>query len=155
MDFDWRSSWEVYRWIVSGFSSARARAQTWGQLRRECRRTAAFADGPVAFVFRYLCCFCNSTSKLSPENIGNSQSHCNQALLISTSFNVSRGQTTLETLGVRGDRRPERYICIPSDRSDGSEPALGEVFTVGWDERIYDLGFKENWRAISAKDRNG
>jgi hypothetical protein len=37
---------------------------------------------------------------------------------------------------------------------DGSEPVLGEVFTMDWDERIYDLGFKENWRIISAKGGN-
>ncbi|KAF9781649.1 DHHC palmitoyltransferase-domain-containing protein [Thelephora terrestris] len=76
------------------------------------------------------------------------------ALLISTFLNISRGQTTLETLRIRGKMNAVRYIYVPSDRIEGSEHNLGEVFTVDWNERIYDLGFKENWRAVLAKDRH-
>lgn len=88
-------------------------------------------------------------------NASSSISHQNQVLLTSTLRNVSRGQTTLETLKVRGNRRPKRYICIPNNRPDNLESAFGEVFTVDWDERIYDLGFKENWRTISTKGEDG
>jgi len=84
-------------------------------------------------------------------NANNSRSHRNQALLISTFLDVSRGQTTLDTLRARGDKK--RYICIPSDGPDDSDRAFGEVFTLDWGERIYDLGFKENWRTILAKGR--
>lgn len=84
-------------------------------------------------------------------NTDDSRSHSNQALLISTSLNVSRGETTLDTLRARGDRK--RYICIPSDGLDGSEPTFGEVFTLDWNERVYDLGFKENWRTIFVEGR--
>ncbi|KAF9649402.1 hypothetical protein BDM02DRAFT_3094737, partial [Thelephora ganbajun] len=76
------------------------------------------------------------------------------ALLLITFYTASRGQTTLETLKVWGNREAKRFICIPSDRLDDSESSLGEVFTVDWNERIYDLGFKENWRAILAKGRS-
>ena len=48
----------------------------------------------------------------------------------------------------------KRYICIPGDRLDDSESAPDEVFTVNWNERIYDLGFTENWRMILAKGRH-
>jgi len=71
-------------------------------------------------------------------------------MFISTFCNASRGQTTLETLKVGGNKEAKRYICIPSNRLDNPVPVLDEVFAVDWNERIYDLGFKENWRAISA-----
>ena len=75
----------------------------------------------------------------------------NQALLISTILNISRGQTTLETLKFLGKGGAKRYICKPSDRLDDSQTTFGEVFAVDWNERIYDLGFRGNWRTILAK----
>lgn len=74
--------------------------------------------------------------------------------MIATFLNISRGQTTLETLRIRGAREPKRYICIPGGGADDSEIVPGEVSVVDWNERIYDLGFKENWRAIAAKGRD-
>ena len=69
---------------------------------------------------------------------------------------VSRGQTTFDTLKARGERETKRYICKPGDSPDvDSEPtSSSEVFPVDWNERIYDLGFKENWKTILANGGN-
>jgi hypothetical protein len=51
-------------------------------------------------------------------------------------------------LKLHGKEEAKRYICKPGDGLNRLEPGLGEVFVVDWNERIYDLGFKENWRMI-------
>ena len=153
MDFHRRSPWEICRWVIPGFPPARAKAWFRRKLSRKYHRTSALAGGPYVCIHRGLRCYLSGTSGHFPESTGDSRPHRNQALLVSTLRNASRGQTTLETLKPWGDQEVRRYICMPSNRPDGSEPVVGEVFAVGWNERIYDIGFVENWRAVLTKGR--
>jgi len=63
-----------------------------------------------------------------------------------TSRNIHRGQTMFDSLRTFKSSTYKKYICIPDQRLSPSAP--GPVFSVNPVERIYDVGSRENWRAI-------
>lgn len=71
-------------------------------------------------------------------------------MLVVTSINVCLGRTTIESYhSVSSSNRKSkspltaRYVCVPDT---ALKPRVLEILP---DERIYDLGWRENWRVIA------
>ncbi|KAH8116255.1 DHHC palmitoyltransferase-domain-containing protein [Phellopilus nigrolimitatus] len=72
-------------------------------------------------------------------------------MLVSTLRNIFLGRTSVESYVFSDDDKPvdkrtSRYLCIPSSSSEGQK-----VFELLPGERLYDLGWKENWRSFTKK----
>jgi hypothetical protein len=67
-------------------------------------------------------------------------------MVVITLCNIYRGQTTFDTLKIFNSSGYKKFICVPDQRLSPS--SIGAVFSVDSAERIYDLGPRENWRAI-------
>lgn len=100
-------------------------------------------------------------------------------MTIVVATDVTRGQTTLELesacftgSGSSARTSATRFVCIPSPYSDAPDP-VGNTSAVHWapatlegrheicnahricpilvKERVYDLGWRENWRRVLAQ----
>jgi hypothetical protein len=98
-------------------------------------------------------------------------------MTVAVAADVTRGQSTLDGMRVRALRRavptartdPSRFICIPYSHTQVSAnttavsgvPAAQEnklrlrdsprIYPIPIAERVYDLGWRENWRRLLAQ----
>ena len=64
-------------------------------------------------------------------------------MAIVTAADISGGRTALDAVASRNKQERPRFLCIPM--RDGSTK---HVFKLDSKEKLYDLGFVENWRSF-------